>query len=90
MTLRIVKPQPPRRPRTVEEILERQLKELRLQLRHSEAEAEGWRDAWTDLVSELGELLHGVRARPAGRRYATVLDLLNLMRRIESQDAEGP
>jgi len=62
--------------------------------------AEYWSEGWTAVVYSISDLVERVQARPKGRRFATVLDLKNLLaqeaaregrdeRRLVEAPAEG-
>ena len=53
--------------------------ETRQQLESVTTESARWQESWEQLVRDIGDLLQRVRARPKGRRFATVLELTVLL-----------
>lgn len=49
-------------------------------LRRAEVDAALWHEQWAELLGQVGDLYHRAKARPKGRRFATVLELANLLR----------
>lgn len=60
---------------TCEEKLLATIRELESRLRDKQREADEWRESWERSVERIGDLIHAVRERPKGRRFATVIDL---------------
>jgi hypothetical protein len=55
-------------------------------LADAQTSATYWRDTWVELVGKVGDLMHTVKARPEGRRFATVLDLSILLTQADPGD----
>ena len=72
--------------RIVEKNLRTETVELREQLARVQGEADFWREAWKDIIEDIGDLLHRAKARPKGRRFATVLELQVLLTKAENDD----
>ena len=58
-------------------------------LQRAETNVTRWHDIWIELLSKVGELYHRAKNRPEGRRYATVLELENLLR-VDAVAPERP
>lgn len=52
---------------------------LRARLARAEKSADYWRESWEKLVQELGEKIVSISKRPTGRRFATVLELQQML-----------
>ncbi len=70
---------------------ERRAKEEAAEAERQRKRADGmtrWVDSWTMLVTSIGELILRVQERPQGRRFATVIDLRNVLAAHERECRE--
>ncbi len=76
--LQLVEDQGPANDRPISEV-----QALTLELAESRREAQHWQDEWIALVGQVGDLLHKAKARPQGKRFARVLELMNILSAAE-------
>ncbi len=69
----------------VEKNLRTETHDLREQVVRLQREADFWREAWKDIIEDIGDLLHRAKARAKGRRFATVLELQTILTSAESE-----
>ncbi len=55
--------------------LERRVASLREDLQR----ASEWQECWIEVIDDIGDLLHRAKDRPKGRRFASILELDNLL-----------
>ncbi len=70
--------------RIVEKNLRTETYDLRDQVVRLQREADFWREAWKDIIEDVGDLLHRAKARAKGRRFATVLELNAILTKADS------
>ena len=62
-----------------ENSLLKRIRELEKKLDDEEKAGTRWREAWEESVGRIGDLIHAIRQRKQGRRFATVIDLAALL-----------
>ncbi len=78
-------PDPACRGCAVRDRIEQNLRSQLTTLQREAETSERWLRAWEQLVFDLGDLIHRVGLRRKGRRFATVVELNNVLRKQADQ-----